>query len=96
MLYKAMVTEKYLAEYDFQAPICSRPVKDFTLTNVRQSATVLEIKKAVEKLKGFRMECQNLTLVDEEQFMNAQDPIRVQILQETLEQLKKELGENHN
>ena len=27
--------------------------------------------------------------------MNAQDPIRVQILQETLEQLKKEQGSDH-
>lgn len=31
--------------------------KDFTLTNVRQTAKLIEIKQAIEKLKGFKIEC---------------------------------------
>ena len=31
--------------------------KDFTLTNVRQTAKLIEIKGAIEKLKGYRIEC---------------------------------------
>ena len=34
-----------------------RPLKDFTLTNVRQQAKIIEVKKAIEKLKGFKIEC---------------------------------------
>lgn len=41
------------------------PLRDFTLTNVRQNAKLFDIKIAIEKLKGYRVECQSLSLVDE-------------------------------
>jgi hypothetical protein len=40
-------------------------LRDFTLTNVRQNAKLNEIKAAIEKLKGYKVECQSLNLVDE-------------------------------
>lgn len=40
-------------------------LRDFTLTNVRQNAKLSEIKTAIEKLKGYKIECQSLNLVDE-------------------------------
>ena len=32
-------------------------LKDFTLTNVRQTAVLTDIKIAIEKLKGYKVEC---------------------------------------
>jgi hypothetical protein len=45
------------------------PLKDFTLTNVRHSAKLSEIKKAIFKLKGFKIECQSLSLADEHEIV---------------------------
>ena len=39
--------------------------KDFTLKNVRQTSKLEDIKWAIEKLKGYKIECQSLNLVDE-------------------------------
>lgn len=43
------------------------PLRDFTLTNVRHNAKLIDIKSAIEKLKGYKIECQNLILVDEQE-----------------------------
>lgn len=40
-------------------------LKDFTLTNVRQTAKLSDIKSAIEKLKGYKLECMSLNLIDE-------------------------------
>lgn len=45
-------------------------LRDFTLTNVRQNAKLFEIKTAIEKLKGYKVECQSLNLVDETDVTN--------------------------
>ena len=47
------------------------PLRDFTLTNVRQTAKLNDIKIAIEKLKGYKLECQRLTLVDEAEITNS-------------------------
>ena len=44
-------------------------LKDFTLTNVRQTAKLYEIKSAIEKLKGYKLECMSLNLIDEAELM---------------------------
>lgn len=46
------------------------PLRDFTLTNVRQNSKLYDIKIAIEKLKGYKIECQSLSLVDEEDLIN--------------------------
>ena len=72
LLYRAMFSESFISKQDANSKISARhqqllrrPVKDFTLTNVRQQSKLFEIKQAIEKLKGYRLECQHLTLIDE-------------------------------
>jgi len=61
--------------------------KDFTLTNVRKTAKVMEIKMAIEKLKGFRIECQSLNLVDEIDLLDPQSKMRSMILDPLIDQV---------
>ena len=82
-LYKTQLTDAYIQKYSSEhssqklSPFfCLRPLKDFTLTNVRQQAKFHEVKKAIEKLKGFKIECQSLSLVDESELFSQQSPIR--------------------
>ena len=42
---------------DPYSQISNNVVKDFTLTNVRGTATIHDIKQAIEKLKGYSSDC---------------------------------------
>ena len=55
-------------------------VKDFTLTNVKRTTKLYEIKHAIEKLKGYKVECQNLSLLEEGELYNFTSTIRQTIL----------------
>ena len=75
-----LLEEGYLARLNFNKN-GSKPnnknngcFKDFTLTNVRQTAKLIEIKQAIEKLKGYRIECQTLMLFDEIELTNGKNP----------------------
>ena len=37
---------------------------------MRQTAKLSDIKNAIEKLKGYKLECQSLTLIDEAEILN--------------------------
>jgi len=47
---------------------------------VRHTAKLCDIKKAIFKLKGYKMECQSLSLVDEHEIIN-RGPAQSDILQ---------------
>jgi hypothetical protein len=63
-------------------------VKDFTLTNVKQSARIIEVKLAIEKLKGYRIECQNLTLIEEAELFDPKSQLAQHCLYPIMEELK--------
>lgn len=68
MLQKKFVETQLVKQSNFQ--FSSSVVKDFTLTNVRGNATIYDIKYAIEKLKGYSIACQSLTLFDESELFD--------------------------
>ena len=55
---------------------------------MRQQAKVIEIKLAIEKLKGYRIECQSLTLVDEAELFDLKSSLSQQVLQPVMDEIK--------
>lgn len=71
-------------------------LKDFTLTNVRQTAVLTDIKIAIEKLKGYKVECQSLTMIDEADLSVGGEAQSKEIMRQIVQSLKEDKQQTYN